>query len=338
MKNAAKRDHGGGLDAAIARYGGSREDWLDLSTGINPNPYPLPDFPAAAWSALPDAAALDRLLTAARAFWNVPDEAELVAAPGASALIAQMPALAFGTGVYIPGPTYNEHAAAFRAHGFEVNEADAALATQVHVHPNNPDGRLFTGDGGAKLTIIDESFGDVDPAVSHIARTAEPGTLVLKSFGKFWGLAGLRLGFAIAHPGTLAPPGRPSLRDLIGPWAVSGPALAAGTCALEDTLWARKTRADLAESAEKLDTLMADQGAKPLGGTTLFRLYATVDAEAAKDALCKRRILTRSFPYSQTWLRLGLPPADRWEHLSQALGTVGGAIRASGSAVSPSKP
>lgn len=325
------RDHGGGLDAAVARYGGERSDWLDLSTGINPSPYPLPTFPADAWTALPDAGALKRLLFAAREFWKVPPEAEIIAAPGASALIAQMPALATGRRVHIPAPTYNEHAAAFRAHGWEVDEDDTELGTQVHVHPNNPDGRFFWPDEfdhPKGLTIVDESFCDVDPSKSHITRTAHPGTLVLKSFGKFWGLAGLRLGFAIGHPKTLSPQDKPSLKDLIGPWAVSGPALLAGARALDDKKWASVTRALLHQNSGRLDTLMEGHGANTLGGTALFRLYEVADAEAAKEALCREHILTRSFPYSKTWLRLGLPPADRWSQLERALGTAGGVIRA----------
>ncbi|MEM9437176.1 MAG: threonine-phosphate decarboxylase [Pseudomonadota bacterium] len=337
MSGVEQRDHGGGLDAALARYGGRREDWLDLSTGINPDPYPLPDFSPSAWNALPDTAAEKRLLSAARSFWKVPDSAEIIAAPGASALIAQMPALAAGDQVFIPAPTYNEHAAAFRAHGFAINGDDASLATQVHVHPNNPDGRFFWPDEldhPNGLTIIDESFCDVDPARSHIVKTAQPGTIILKSFGKFWGLAGMRLGFAIAHPDTLAPKNRPSLKDLIGPWAVSGPALAAGAAALEDRKWASRTRALLAERANALDTLMTQHGARLVGGTSLFRLYETGDAEAAKHALCEQHILTRSFPYSKTWLRVGIPPAERWDHLIQAIKTAAPTLSTSKS-VSP---
>jgi len=104
-----KRDHGGGLDAAVAQYGGARSDWLDLSTGINPVPYPIGEIDSEAWTALPDQDAMDRLLAAARAFWNVPVGADIVAANGASAIIAKVPHMYSGVGgVYIPQPTYNE--------------------------------------------------------------------------------------------------------------------------------------------------------------------------------------------------------------------------------------
>ena len=108
----AKRDHGGGLDGAIRTFGGSRSDWIDLSTGINPIPYPVSGLTVADWAELPDHGAFERLISAARSFWSVPDEAAILPAPGASALIARIPALAPADRVEITPPTYNEHAAA----------------------------------------------------------------------------------------------------------------------------------------------------------------------------------------------------------------------------------
>lgn len=316
MEQAQAPDHGGGIDGAAARHGGTRADWIDLSTGINPDPYPLPAFAPDVWTALPDSAAMEGLLTAARRFWNIPDSAEIIAAAGASALIARMPAISAGA-ASIPGPTYNEHARAFRAAGRAVTEGDAPV--RVRVHPNNPDGRLWSqSEIGGTLTVIDESFCDVTPESSLIAEAAKPGVVVLKSFGKFWGLAGLRLGFAIGQRATLTGP-MGHLSDLLGPWAVSGPALAAGTAALNDTAWAAATRTRLAQDADRLDALMAARGAQVVGGTTLFRLYDVADAAAWQDALARHRIWTRIFPYSTRWLRLGLPPATGWDRLATAL-------------------
>ena len=306
------RDHGGGLDAAIARYGGTRDEWLDLSTGINPVPYPLPKLPADSWTALPDSAALNRLIALARSYWNVPHGADILATSGASALIAQLPRMMSAGKAAIPGPTYNEHAAAFHAAGWSVS--DDARDALVAVHPNNPDGRLWTdAQVRAPFTIIDESFCDVTPDQSLIALANRPGTVVLKSFGKFWGLAGLRLGFAIGDPDIIA-----RLRDAIGPWHVSGPALSIGAEALSDHAWADETRASLRSQADKLDTLVTRQGAICLGGTTLFRLYQVQDAKAAQEHLCQYKILSRTFPYSDSWLRLGLPHPDRWSQLEAA--------------------
>ena len=307
----AEPDHGGGIDAACARWGGTRADWLDLSTGINPRPYPIPSLPPDAWTALPDRAAFAALEQAARRFWRVPDGAALIAAPGASALIARIPALLPPARVAIPAPTYNEHARAFRACGWTVT--DDATEARVIVHPNNPDGRLHPAPQ-TPFAVIDESFCDITPDASHIAQASRPGTLILKSFGKFWGLAGARLGFAIGDPALID-----RLKPMIGPWAVPGPTLAIATAALNDPAWADASRARLATDTQRLDSLLTTAGATPLGGTTLFRLYDTEDAAQWQDRLARHRILTRIFPYSTRWLRLGLPDGAGWDRLERAL-------------------
>ncbi len=314
------RDHGGGLDTAVAEFGGQRDEWIDLSTGINPVPYSFDGISENAWTALPDTAAFRRLDAAARSFWNVPDTARVIPAAGASAIIARMPDFTQHGGAYIPTPTYNEHAAAFAVRNRLHNQNDETEAVHIYVHPNNPDGRIWpditTREQG--LTIIDESFCDVMPDASHIAATAHPGTMVLKSFGKFWGLAGLRLGFIIAHPDSMSRNGI-DMQELIGPWAVSGPALQIGTRALEDPEWANTTRTRLARDAGRLDQLMANAGASIVGGTTLFRLYETDDAALLQRKLAHSKIWSRIFPYSDTFVRLGLPRPDQFGRLEAAL-------------------
>ncbi|WP_420586240.1 threonine-phosphate decarboxylase [Ruegeria sp.] len=310
----ARRDHGGGLDGAIATYGGARSDWIDLSTGINPHPYEVSGLTPSDWTELPDHGAFERLSSAARRFWSVPEAAAILPAPGASALIARIPALAPEGRVQITMPTYNEHAAAFAAQGWRV-QPDGPAEARVVVHPNNPDGRIWTeADANAPLTVIDESFCDVSPETSLIHLAARPGVIVLKSFGKFWGLAGLRLGFAIGQPNLIA-----RLNDLTGPWAVSGPALRVGEQALRDTGWASATRQRLTMDTARLDQLMTDRGAALVGGTTLFRLYEVDDAASWQNRLARAQIWSRVFPYSQTYLRLGLPPSDGWAKLEAAL-------------------
>lgn len=308
------RDHGGGIDAAASRYGGERADWLDLSTGINPVAYPVPSLPASSWTALPDQAAASALVDAARCFWGVPDTADILAAPGASALIAQIPRLADPARVYIPAPTYNEHAASFAAQGWDVVSAGPAEA-QVLVHPNNPDGRIWSAsDLSGKLTIIDESFADISPDQTLMAEANREGTLVLKSFGKFWGLAGVRLGFAIGDSALIK-----SLREMLGPWPVSGIALTVGAAALNDTGWATQTRQRLALDAQRLDRVMTEHGATSIGGTTLFRLYKVDNAQNWQDRLAQHHIWSRTFPYAPAWLRLGLPGPQDWPRLEAAL-------------------
>lgn len=332
----SERDHGGAIDRAIAEFGGSPEDWIDLSTGINPNAYPLPQITPKAWGSLPDRYSIDGLEQAASRFWNVPSDLEVVAAGGASALIAALPHVVEGSSVQIPSPTYNEHRAAFEANCWKMSN-DRADAIVV-VHPNNPNGRLWTAaELTAKTAIIDESFCDVAPNSSFLQCYSASGVvlekssatdcynenppstrIILKSFGKFWGLAGLRLGFAIAPP-----PIARHFRDQLGPWAVSGPACEIGTKALQDTEWANNTRADLHAAARRLDALLLEAGLTIEGGTDLFRLASTNDAAASFVHFANNHILTRIFPYSKTWVRFGLPGTeDQWERLHDALTTL----------------
>ncbi|WP_435260146.1 threonine-phosphate decarboxylase [Thioclava sp. FR2] len=317
MHGDEKPDHGGGVDAAVAKWGGQRDAWIDLSTGINPLPYPVTDLPFRAWTTLPDQAAQEALIAAARQFWSVPQQAAVLAAPGASALIARIPALRAPSQVQIAQPTYNEHGRAFATAGWIIS--DQSSDTIVAVHPNNPDGRVLSVNGDfpkAEMVVIDESFCDIIPQYTMIEHAVKPGVIILKSFGKFWGLAGLRLGFAIGDPRLLA-----RLEQMMGPWPVSGPALAVGTAALLDQDWATATRQRLAQDADRLDHLMIRAGASLVGGTPLFRLYDTDNAKSWQDRLAKRHIWSRIFPYSDRWLRLGIPgvPAE-WDRLEAALG------------------
>jgi cobalamin biosynthetic protein CobC len=227
-----------------------------------------------------------------------------------------LPALLDGRTAVIPGPTYNEHAAAFRAAGWSVTD-DGPGDVRVAVHPNNPDGRRLSAEeiGRHPVTIVDESFCDTCPEDSHVLRASAPGVIVLKSFGKFWGLAGLRLGAMIASEDLCA-----RMAEALGPWPVSGPALQIGAGALEDRSWAATTRTRLARDAARLDAMLAAQGAELVGGTTLFRTYRVPDACAFRDRLAAARIWTRIFPYSDRWVRLGLPGGeDDWRRLWDAL-------------------
>ncbi len=317
------RDHGGNLDDAIARHGGS--GWLDLSTGINPVAYPLPPLPDRAWAALPTRAEMAALEATARRAYATP--AEAVAFAGAQAAIQSVPHVAPPGRALVLAPTYNEHAGSLRAAGRAVTEtaelADlAGAAVAILVNPNNPDGRRHDPAEIARLAprvgllVVDESFADADPALSLASRLdGLPNVAVLRSFGKFYGLAGLRLGFVLA-----APPLAARFRAAAGPWPVSGPAILAGTAALADTAWQRATTERLAADAARLDALAGAAGWTLVGGTTLFRTYDTDDAAAAQDRLACHRIWSRIFPYSSRWIRLGLPgKADGWRRLAAAL-------------------
>lgn len=240
---------------------------------------------------------------------------------GAQAAIQMIPLSRPPGTARVLGPTYNEHAAAFETAGWQVETvrelADLAGADMaVVVNPNNPDGRVFSRAEVLDLArkvgclVVDESFADPVPEVS-VADAAGEGLLVLRSFGKFYGLAGLRLGFVL---GDVA-----RLKALAGPWPVSGAAIAIGAEALADKRWGMETVVRLQNDAARLDALALQAGWQVVGGTTLFRLYQTPDAAEAQARLAEARVWSRVFPYSKHWVRLGLPDGGGWTQIEAAL-------------------
>jgi len=320
--------HGGDLATAQALFPDAPAPWVDLSTGINPMPYPLPLLPAALWQRLPGADDEAALLAAARAAYRVPESAGIVAAPGTQILIDLLPRLAGVGPVAVLGPTYAEHAQAWAKAGAAVRpvtDPDQASEARsiVLVNPNNPDGRIVSRQGLAAmaarcaarggLLVIDEAFVDFTPEVS-ILPELPPATLVLRSFGKTYGLAGLRLGFAIGDPVLTA-----ALRAAMGPWSVAGPALHVGATALADSFWLAQAAAARTADAARLDALLAPHG-KVVGGTALFRLLETGDAPALFAHLGRHGLYLRRFQNDARWLRFGLPgQASEWARLEAAL-------------------
>jgi len=318
------RDHGGNLDEAIRLYGGTPDEWIDLSTGINRQPYPVPFIKPSAWTALPGIGGVVALIGAARAAYAT--QGPVLPLAGAQAAIQLIPRLAAPGRARIITPTYNEHAAALRGMGWQVEEvgtpeALAGADLAVIVNPNNPDGRQMESARLLALLpkvgrlVVDESFADPTPSLSLAPQAGQDGLIILRSFGKFFGLAGLRLGFALTSAADAA-----ALAQLAGPWSVSGPALQIGALALADTAWMAATRLRLHAEAKRVDALAAEAGWNPAGGTALFRLYETPNADQAQRRLARARIWSRSFPYSLHWLRLGLPgSAVEWERLAAAM-------------------
>lgn len=319
------QDHGGNLDQAIQTFGGDAARWIDLSTGINRVPYPVGALPGAVWTDLPTRTAMAGLNAAAQgAFGTL---APIVAMSGAQGAIQLVPYLASAGVARVLGPTYNEHAAALRSAGWVVQEVPrledlAGADMAVVVNPNNPDGQWF--DRQALLTLrpkvgrllVDESFADPMPQQSLAQDAGGPGLIVLRSFGKFYGLAGLRLGFALGCAEDIA-----RLTAMAGPWPVAGVAIEIGIRALQDRNWAEQTRLRLAGEVARLDAIAVRIGWQPLGGTPLFRLYDTPDAATAQAHLARHQIWARIFPYSQTWIRLGLPgTADEWARVAALAG------------------
>lgn len=314
-------EHGGALDRAIAVHGGKRSEWLDLSTGINPVPLPLPDLSPEVWARLPDEALHGAAIDGAREFYRIPETAGVVAAPGTQALIQILPGLRTPGEVAVVGPTYAEHAASFARCGWRVRQiADLAdlpenATAALLVNPNNPDGRiaepaailrahdLLAARSG--MLIVDEAFADMAPEGSVGEYAARPGLIVLKSFGKFFGLAGLRLGFAVTHRDDAA-----WLEERLGPWAVSGPALAVAAQAFTDRDGIRRMRERLRHQRALLSRALRAADLREIGGTALFALAEHPGAELVHDALCRHAVLVRRFDYAPTWLRFGLPGGE----------------------------
>jgi cobalamin biosynthetic protein CobC len=328
--------HGGGIAAAAARYGGRVEDWLDLSTGINPEMVELPDIPARIWNRLPDRELEFSARTAARDWYlgglgaDRPEFLPLPV-PGTQALIQILPRLAPpNRPVAVLSPTYGEYAHCFRRAGFEVEEIGDPDALRpdhgqlVVVNPNNPTGRVLGREALVALAArmraqggrlhVDEAFGDCRGELTVAAQAAvTEGMTVSRSFGKFFGLAGLRLGFVFAVPETLD-----VIAAELGPWPVSGPALH-----IANELFHRD-RTDFAARIDRraaaLQAVLDGAGLEVTGGTSLFKLIRHAGADRLFEHLARSHILVRRFDYAEDWLRVGLTPDEEGDRrLADAL-------------------
>jgi cobalamin biosynthetic protein CobC len=323
--------HGGRLLAARRRWPNAPAPWIDLSTGVNPTSYPAPKASALDRARLPDPLRLLALETAAAAAFRVADPARVAAVPGAEAGLRLLPRLIGGDRVWIDGPTYGGHASAWKTHGAPRAQRAADADVAVVVTPNNPDGRVTTAaallaladrlkaraaETGGGWLVVDESFADLDEDQS-IAAAGHPRIVALRSFGKAYGLAGLRLGFVLGPPALLS-----RVRAAFGDWPVSADALTAGLKAYPDALWRQRARARLIRSGERLDAALRHAGFEIVGGTLLFRLARAKDAADRFEALGAAGILTRPFAYNPAWLRIALPQSAAWRRVEAALGAI----------------
>lgn len=321
--------HGGRLDQAQRLFPNAPQPWIDLSTGINPHAFPLPEIAPRAWTQLPEEGALANLERIAARVYRVPAHAHVVAGAGSQSFIQWLPHLVHARRVAILGFSYAEHAARWRASGAavevvttldELSRADVAVV----VNPNNPDGRLVQPQELADLgrlmsrhkrpLVVDEAFMDLSPADS-VAPQLQGDMIVLRSLGKAYGLPGVRLGFALCSEDFAI-----RLREAMGPWSVSGPALAVGAAALEDSRWVTENAVRLERDSRRLDDMLLGAGFEILGDALLFRLVRHERAATWFAHLGELGILTRAFVEQPSWLRFGVPGDENaWMRLAHAL-------------------
>lgn len=327
MTESSVLKHGGRLQEAVTRYGIPLSDWLDLSTGINPNGWPVPTVPATAWACLPEDD--DGLVEAAREYYETEN---ILPVAGSQAAIQALPILRSSCRVSVIHPGYAEHAHAWRRNGHTVNllneeEIDDAISETdvlVLIRPNNPTGECFSSEQilcwHTQLTarggwlIADEAFMDFMPEQSLVKYCPRPGLIVLRSLGKFFGLAGARVGFVCGPPESLI-----QLNNVLGPWAINTPARWVARAALKDKTWQGAARRYLVEQSENLRSILSRHGLTPNGGCVLFQWVRTPYAGQLYDELARQGILTRLFN-DPTSLRFGLPGNENGgERLNMAL-------------------
>ena len=320
-------EHGGRLRKAALQYGIAQEDWLDLSSGLAPWPWPIPPISLRAWARLPETD--DGLEQAACDYYGA---AQVLPVPGSQAAIQLLPRLRRAGKVGVLSPCYAEHAEAWRRAGYivrEVLEQEVdffldSLDVLVVVNPNNPTGLSLTPqrllDWHARLAerggwlVVDEAFMDNTPHLSLASQANQVGLIVLRSFGKFFGLAGVRLGFVLAERKLLK-----LLAEQVGPWAVSGPTRELGQVCLRDSAGHTYQRQRCEDASQRLFRLLEQYGLRPQGGCALFQWLISDHAEQLHEFMAQRGILLRLFVHDSS-LRFGLPGTDAdWLRLEQAL-------------------
>ena len=316
--------HGGDLSIARKEFGNPVDGWIDLSTGINPWPWPCSSQTLDSLQRLPDQRALAQLRAVAAKTYGLQGGESVVLAPGSQSLIQWLPHLKKSLRVMALTPSYDEHAHSWSFAGHQVSavenlpkgcEADVVIVS----NPNNPDGRLFSkesisllADNLAKKSgflIVDEAFADLSNQASS-ADQVDKGIIALRSFGKFYGLPGLRLGFALTNPNTAM-----ALAKMLGPWPISSLAVEIGMEALLDAEWQYQTRKRLSWAMRRLEGILENNGCKIIGGTDLF-LLVEGDAHSLYNFLGRAGIYVRIFSHKKNWLRFGLPgPEVHWLRL-----------------------
>lgn len=322
-----KIEHGGNLERAMQSYGGSPSDWIDISTGISPFSASLPELRLSDWHRLPESASLDELAQIAQVYYA--SNQECIVTSGSQFLINHLPDLLKGD-IGILEPSYGEYAASFARHGREYNALDTIdeiddVQSIILANPNNPDGRLYAQGELYELAevlkkrdgylVVDEAFCDVCDNASMLIADPIENLIVLKSFGKFFGLAGARIGFVFAHNDVLH-----QIEQLQGPWSVSGPSISVAKYVLTCDGIHQDLLREISSRHSQFIQMLSDTRLKIIGGTKLFTLIEHENATDLHEHFLNKKILTRKFDYNACWLRLGLTSSTEEDlRLKQAI-------------------
>lgn len=335
--------HGGNLTRASREFGIPVADWLDLSTGISPWSWPVPPVPEPVWRRLPEDS--DDLAAVAAACYGCRRE-QVLPVPGSQYALQQLPALLPATTVALPLWGYGEHLAAWQRAGHRIHRyrneeeltalvADGDCRHGVVINPGNPTAQTLAPARLRRLAsllaeregwlLVDEAFMDSRPALS-LAGEIEPGLVVLRSLGKFFGLAGVRLGFALAEPGLLA-----RLAADLPPWAVSHPARWVGAGALADLAWQQRQRTRMVSLASTwhrdLQALLPALSFQACdffaSGTGPWALCRRLYRQAGERGLLLRLLGPEE---DVGMVRLGLPAPDRRQQALAIVAETGKAI------------
>ncbi len=321
-------EHGGHLIDAAKKYSIPLQQWIDLSTGINPNGWPIPEIPAECWQRLPESS--DGLINAAKNYYQCQS---ILPVAGSQAAIQSLPLLRQKSKVGVLNPAYAEHAYSWKKAGHEIIELSVeSIETQLNeldvlilINPNNPTGQRFSKtqllNWHQQLQqrngwlIIDEAFIDTKPEHSLSGHKVCEGLIILRSIGKFFGLAGIRCGFVIATQTLLN-----ELNEILGPWTISHPSRYVASAALLDTEWQLQTQTELKTQIVRLTKILDKTGLTATAKTELFIWVKTEQAEKIHHALAKKGVLTRLFVHPAS-LRFGLPKNEaEWDCLDKVLG------------------
>lgn len=245
-------EHGGDIEGAAAHFGIPLAEWIDLSTGMNPEPYPVEALAVEVFHKLPYQSQ-SFIESSARYYGSE----QFVAVAGSQAAIQWLPQLLADLPVLLPSVGYRDHYEYWhQRHSVDFYDSlDASVAAEeisdrlsqnsrqhlLVINPNNPSGIQFSIQqiiewsgmlSGRAFVIVDEAFIDTCVGESLLNLKLPNNIVVLRSFGKFFGLAGIRLGYVFANDSLLA-----RFRQCLTCWQINGPAQAVAIKALSDEVW-----------------------------------------------------------------------------------------------------